>query len=149
MSFKKKEFAIICSILMVASAFLLLHAPAANAEPFQGNEPSPTNVTFYFHNLSTPVTIGSSASLHIANTLNDTSPQYYKTGSNVSTTHYLTLSFSLYLSVIKGMCLAVFHNKFCIYRRKAHVDLNVYGCISPIQCTICVLVVVRCVIRCI
>ena len=96
MFFKNKELAIIFSILMVVSAFLLLPVPMANAEPFQGNEPSPTNVTLYFHNLSTPVTIGSSASLHIANTLNDSSPQYYKTGSNVSTTHYLTLSFSLY-----------------------------------------------------
>jgi hypothetical protein len=68
----------------------------ALASPYSGNPPTPTNLTVYFHNLSTPVTVGGAPHLHIANTLNDTVAQYANSGDNISATHYLSLNFTLY-----------------------------------------------------
>ncbi|MBX8638497.1 MAG: hypothetical protein KIY11_09115, partial [Thermoplasmata archaeon] len=82
-------------ILSAAFVFQGASAPAL-AAPYSGAPPTPTNLTAYFHNVSTPVTIGGSQVLRIASSLNDSVSQYSKTGSNVTSLHYIYLDFSLY-----------------------------------------------------
>ena len=91
-----KNLAITLVILVLASSLFIVMPSEVNAEPYSGSPGGVTNVTVYFHNLSKPVTVGSEQSLHISNTINDTASEYYLTGENVSSTHYLSLSFILY-----------------------------------------------------
>ncbi len=84
--------------LIIVSALIVTQGAVttAFASPYAGNPPTPTNLTVYFHNLSTPVTVGGAPHLHIANTLNDTVAQYANSGDNISAVHYLSLNFTLY-----------------------------------------------------
>ncbi len=85
------------ALLILSAAFVFQGASApALAAPYSGAPPTPTNLTAYFHNVSTPVTIGGSQVLRIASSLNDSVSQYSKTGSNVTSLHYIYLDFSLY-----------------------------------------------------
>ena len=93
---KGKTLAITLVIVVLASSLFIVMPSEVNAEPYSGSPGGVTNITVYFHNLSKPVTVGSEQSLHISNTINDTASQYYLTGENVSSTHYLSLSFILY-----------------------------------------------------
>ncbi len=88
---------IIAMLFVISGTFIIQGASSvALASPYSGSPPTPTNLTVYFHNISTPVTVGGAPHLHIANTWNDTIPQYASTGDNVSATHYLSLNFTLY-----------------------------------------------------
>ncbi len=84
-------------VLVATSLFGVQTATSlAFATPYSGNPPGPTNLTVYYHNLTTPVTIGGQYHLKIANTLNDTVQAYAATGDNISATHYLTVEFTVY-----------------------------------------------------
>ncbi len=88
---------LLTALMLLSAAFVLQGASStALAVPYSGSPPTPTNLTAYFHNVSTPVTIGASQALDIANTLNDSVAPYSYTGSNITSTHYIYLSFSLY-----------------------------------------------------
>ena len=83
--------------LIFSGAFMIQSAASvALASPYTGSPPAPTNLTMYFHNISSPVTVGGAPHLHIADTWNDTVPQYASTGDNVSSLHYLSLNFTVY-----------------------------------------------------
>ena len=83
--------------LIFSGAFMIQSAASvALASPYTGSPPAPTNLTMYFHNISSPVTVGGAPHLHIADTWNDTVPQYASTGYNVSSLHYLSLNFTVY-----------------------------------------------------
>ncbi len=84
-------------IMLLSAAFVIQGASApALAVPYSGSPPTPTNLTMYFHNLSSPVTIVGAPHLHVADTWNDSVPQYANTGDNISATHYLSLNFTMY-----------------------------------------------------
>jgi len=61
-------------ILVASSSFI----ETSFATPYIGPEPAPTNVTFYSHNISKPVYVGSTPALYILNTVNDTNATYLK-----------------------------------------------------------------------
>lgn len=85
-------------LTLVGAAFVGLQTSVslASATPYSGSPPSPTNLTLYYHNLTAPVTIGSQQLLDIADTWNDTVPQYANLGSNLSASHYLSLNFTVF-----------------------------------------------------
>lgn len=97
MCISKLKALLFACILTASSLFVLGGSVTfASAAPYSGNPPGPTNLTMYFHNLTTPVTVGGQYHLKIANTLNDTATPYSSTGDNISSTHYLTVEFTVY-----------------------------------------------------
>jgi len=64
-------------ILVTGSSFI----ETSFAIPYIGPEPTPTIVTFYSHNISKPVYVGSTPAQNILNTLNYTNATYLKKAS--------------------------------------------------------------------
>ena len=85
-------------LMLIVASFVGLQSAltVVSATPYSGSPPGPTNLTVYYHNLTTPVTIGGQYHLKIANTLNDTNKAYSATGGNISAVHYLTVEFTVY-----------------------------------------------------
>ncbi len=97
-SFGSTIKSVLLTALLILSAVMVLQGASvpALAVPYSGSPPTPTNLTMYFHNLSSPVTVGGVPHLHIANTWNDSVAQYANTGDNISSTHYLSINFTMY-----------------------------------------------------
>jgi len=87
----KISAAILASIIILVSSSSFIETSFAT--PYIGPEPTPTNVTFYFHNISKPVYVGSTPALNILNTVNDTNATYLKTGKHVTGLHYISVQF--------------------------------------------------------
>jgi len=84
-------------MVIISSTFIITgFSQNVAAMPYSGNPSTPTNLTFYFHNVSTPVTVGSQQHLHIADTWNDTVAAHRDTGQNISSIHYLSVNFTVY-----------------------------------------------------
>lgn len=93
---KSKSILLVSLLLLVSAAGLQSAVSTASATPYSGSPPSPTNLTVYYHNLTTPVTIGSQQLLNIADTWNDTVSTYSNSGGNISSLHYLSLNFTVF-----------------------------------------------------
>jgi len=87
-----KIFAIILTMVMILVAASPL-TQTVSATPYTGPEPTPTNVTFYLHNVSRPIYVGSTPALNVLNTVNDTNVTYIKTGKLVTGLHYISVQF--------------------------------------------------------
>ena len=87
---------VVFMLLLVSVAGIQGAVSTASATPYSGSPPTPTNLTVYYHNLTTPVTIGSQQLLNIADTWNDTVSSYSSSGSNISALHYLSLNFTVF-----------------------------------------------------
>ncbi len=68
-------------------------APHAAATPWTGPEPTPTNLEFYLHNSSSPVTVGAVGYLLVMSTVNDTQAPWAGNGSLSVALHYDSVSF--------------------------------------------------------
>jgi hypothetical protein len=81
--------------LLIVSGLLAVafgSAPAS-ATPWTGPEPTPTDLVFYFHNSSTPVTVGATSYLLVMSTVNDTGTPWNGTGGLSVAAHYDSVSF--------------------------------------------------------
>ena len=87
----KISAAILASIIILVASSSFIETSFATL--YIGPEPTPTNVTFYFHNISKPVYVGSTPALNILNTVNDTNAIYLKTGKLVTGLHYISVQF--------------------------------------------------------
>ena len=87
----KISAAILASIIILVASSSFIETSFAT--PYIGPEPTPTNVTFYFHNISKPVYVGSTPALNILNTVNDTNATDLKTGKLVTGLHYISVQF--------------------------------------------------------
>ncbi|MGC8497349.1 MAG: carboxypeptidase-like regulatory domain-containing protein [Thermoplasmata archaeon] len=76
---------------------LLVSVPAyfqsAQATPWTGSEPAPTDLVFYLHNSSTGITVGAVTYLNVLSTVKDTNYAWNNTGSRSLGTHYDSASF--------------------------------------------------------
>ena len=95
-SFQTRAVFLVLTLIVASLAGMQSAVTVVSATPYSGSPPGPTNLTVYYHNLTTPVTIGGQYHLKIANTLNDTNTAYSATGDNISAVHYLTVEFTVY-----------------------------------------------------
>jgi len=81
----------------VIIAILLLSVPAffqsAQATPWPGSEPNPTNLVFYLHNSSTGITVGAVTYLNVLSTVKDINSPWKNTGAMSLGVHYDSASF--------------------------------------------------------
>ena len=89
----KISAAILASMIILVASLSFIETGFAT--PYSGPEPTLTNITFYFHNISKPVYVGSTPALNILNTVNDTNATYLKTGKLVTGLHYIYQSNSI------------------------------------------------------
>ncbi len=80
-------------MLGVGLGALTFVAPHAAATPWSGPEPTPTNLEFYLHNSSTPISVGAVGYLLVMSTVNDTEAPWAGSGSLSVGPHYDSVSF--------------------------------------------------------
>jgi|GEM_PF-793399 len=91
----KKAFKVIfiTTILLISTGLFIYSTQNVSATPYIGPEPTPTNLTLYLHNTSKPIYVGTTPTLEVLNTINDTNASYAKTGEVDQALHYITVSF--------------------------------------------------------
>ncbi|MGC8656418.1 MAG: hypothetical protein ACP5UL_01525 [Thermoplasmata archaeon] len=83
----------IAMILLISSGLFIYSTQNVSATPYTGPEPTPTNLTLYLHNTTKPIYVGTTPTLEVLNTINDTNVSYAKTGEVDQALHYITVSF--------------------------------------------------------
>lgn len=94
----RSRTALVATLLAVVAlaaslAIVPLAARPASATPWTGAPPGPTDLVVYFHNASTPVTVGAASYLLVMSTVNDTSAPWNGSGANSVAAHYDAVSF--------------------------------------------------------
>ncbi len=136
LSSRSKTILLFAALMITSVAGMQSAVSIASATPYTGSPPSPTNLTVYYHNLTTPDTIGSLQVLNIADTWNDTVPAYSNLGDNLSATHYLSLNFTMFPQLAGPLALNgtayswIYLSQNGSSPTSGHITLSVYE-VSP------------------
>jgi len=132
-AFLKKSVVLLIAIAMVTSTVIMIQeAGLSAAQPYTGSPPGETNITVYFHNLSTPAVIGGLQKLHIADTLNDTVAAYAGKGQEVSAHQDLSVNFTLFPQLAGALSLnGTFYSWIYMTQNSTsftsgHITLSIY-----------------------